>query len=147
MAIQVRIPTPLRRFTADRRNVFVNGDDIRSLNGVSTPLSYGDTVTIVPAVAGGTGATPSREEVLRYSRHLTVPDVTIEGEPRPKRGRGGRSAIWSTTRPSAAFRGGRRRRSAKAVVLLKRAGFSRARNLRGGILARAREVDASLPVH
>ncbi|WP_424359308.1 MoaD/ThiS family protein [Methanocella sp. MCL-LM] len=33
--------------------VFVNSREIRSLNGLDTPLSEGDTVTIMPPMAGG----------------------------------------------------------------------------------------------
>ncbi len=39
----------LRRFV----NVYVNGEDVRFLAGLSTPLKAGDEVSIVPAVAGG----------------------------------------------------------------------------------------------
>lgn len=39
----------LRRFI----NFYVNSEDIRFLNGAETPLSSGDEVSIVPAVAGG----------------------------------------------------------------------------------------------
>lgn len=39
----------LRRFL----NVYVNSEDIRFLEGQTTPLSDGDEVSIVPAVAGG----------------------------------------------------------------------------------------------
>ena len=39
----------LRRFV----NVFVAEEDIRFLQGVDTPLAPGQTVSIVPAVAGG----------------------------------------------------------------------------------------------
>ena len=39
----------LRRFV----NVFVSGEDIRFQDGLETPLSDGDEVTILPAVAGG----------------------------------------------------------------------------------------------
>ncbi|MEX2255665.1 MAG: MoaD/ThiS family protein [Acidimicrobiia bacterium] len=39
----------LRRFV----NVFVAEEDIRFLDGVATPLTDGQTVSIVPAVAGG----------------------------------------------------------------------------------------------
>ncbi len=39
----------LRRFL----NLYVNDEDIRFLNGASTPLKDGDQVSIVPAVAGG----------------------------------------------------------------------------------------------
>lgn len=39
----------LRRFV----NVYVNGEDVRFLSGLQTPLKQGDEVSIVPAVAGG----------------------------------------------------------------------------------------------
>jgi molybdopterin synthase sulfur carrier subunit len=39
----------LRRFV----NIYVNGDDVRFLDGLGTPLKDGDEVSIVPAVAGG----------------------------------------------------------------------------------------------
>jgi sulfur-carrier protein len=39
----------LRRFV----NVYVAGEDIRFLDGLDTPVSDGDEVTILPAVAGG----------------------------------------------------------------------------------------------
>jgi molybdopterin synthase sulfur carrier subunit len=34
-------------------NVFVNSDNVRDLNGVDTPLTPGDVLTILPAVSGG----------------------------------------------------------------------------------------------
>ncbi|MXX91858.1 MAG: MoaD/ThiS family protein [Chloroflexi bacterium] len=34
-------------------NIYVNGEDIRYLDGTDTGLSDGDEVSIVPAVAGG----------------------------------------------------------------------------------------------
>lgn len=40
----------LRRFV----NIFVNGEDVRFLEGLHTKLQQGDEVSIVPAVAGGT---------------------------------------------------------------------------------------------
>jgi len=39
----------LRRFV----NVYVAGEDIRFLDGLSTPVADGSEVTILPAVAGG----------------------------------------------------------------------------------------------
>lgn len=39
----------LRRFV----NVYLNDEDVRFLDGVGTALSDGDSVTILPAVAGG----------------------------------------------------------------------------------------------
>lgn len=35
-------------------NVFVNGEEIRTLQGSETPVSEKDEVSIVPAMAGGT---------------------------------------------------------------------------------------------
>lgn len=34
-------------------NVFLNGDEIRGLEGVATRVSEGDEVAIIPAMAGG----------------------------------------------------------------------------------------------
>ena len=39
----------LRRFV----NVYVNDEDVRFAGGVHAPLSDGDEVTVLPAVAGG----------------------------------------------------------------------------------------------
>jgi molybdopterin synthase sulfur carrier subunit len=39
----------LRRFV----NVFVADDDVRFLQGLETPVPEGETVAIIPAVAGG----------------------------------------------------------------------------------------------
>lgn len=39
----------LRRFV----NLYVNGEDVRFLQGLNTPLKSGDEVSIIPAVAGG----------------------------------------------------------------------------------------------
>ncbi len=39
----------VRRFV----NVYVNGDDIRFLKNVDTSLKDGDSISIVPAIAGG----------------------------------------------------------------------------------------------
>lgn len=39
----------LRRFV----NVYVNDEDVRFLKGLDTELSAGDSVTVLPAVAGG----------------------------------------------------------------------------------------------
>ena len=36
-------------------NVYVNDEDVRFLGAVDAPLSDGDVVTILPAVAGGAG--------------------------------------------------------------------------------------------
>lgn len=39
----------LRRFV----NLFVSDDDVRFLNGLATEVTKGETLSIVPAVAGG----------------------------------------------------------------------------------------------
>ncbi|MER6114208.1 MoaD/ThiS family protein [Streptomyces hirsutus] len=39
----------LRRFV----NVYLNDEDVRFLDGINTKLTDGDSVTILPAVAGG----------------------------------------------------------------------------------------------
>src|SRR5688500_14916917 len=63
-------------------NIYVNDEDIRYLQREDTPLKDGDTVSIVPSVAGGAPATPVDElppllndEIVRYSRHLLIPEV------------------------------------------------------------------------
>ncbi len=91
MPVQIRVPTPLRRFTggADvvtaegsslrevlddlerkhpglrerlldengelRRfvNIYINGDDVRFLDNLSSKVKDGDDISIVPAIAGG----------------------------------------------------------------------------------------------
>jgi sulfur-carrier protein adenylyltransferase/sulfurtransferase len=73
-------------------NVYVNDRDIRQLSQQETPLGPGDTVSIIPSIAGGTAvaeALPalSHEEILRYSRHLILPDVGVEGQKRLKAAR------------------------------------------------------------
>jgi molybdopterin synthase sulfur carrier subunit len=39
----------IRRFV----NVFVNGQNVRDASGIDTPLSPGDELGIIPAMAGG----------------------------------------------------------------------------------------------
>ena len=83
-------------------NVYVNDEDIRHLQRLETPVKEGDVVTIVPSIAGG-AVTESRaavtglsaqhdeglpsltnEEIGRYSRHLIMPEVGMEGQRRLK---------------------------------------------------------------
>jgi sulfur-carrier protein adenylyltransferase/sulfurtransferase len=74
-------------------NVYVNDEDIRYLEKEATPLKDGDTVSIVPSIAGGSAgvaappappsspnAALSKDEILRYSRHLIMPEVGMEGQ-------------------------------------------------------------------
>lgn len=70
-------------------NVYVNEDDVRYLDSMRTPVREGDTVTIVPSIAGG-GPESARDdlptpeltqrEILRYSRHLIMPEVGMDGQ-------------------------------------------------------------------
>ena len=87
---------------------------MRALGGLDTPLGDDDEVMIVPAIAGGSGATNgslSNQEIARYSRHLIMPEVTIEGQRRLKErrapGRGGRPRLPVVALP-------RRRRASDA---------------------------------
>ena len=77
-------------------NVYVNDDDIRYLDREQTLLKPGDTISILPSVAGGAGpvvaeprtAPPlSNEEVQRYSRHLIMPEVGMDGQQKLKAAR------------------------------------------------------------
>src|SRR6266513_998869 len=81
-------------------NVYVNDEDIRYLQKEQTPVNAGDTVSIIPSVAGGAPSTtddrrvrlqpdvaanrelPSltNDEIKRYSRHLIMPEVGMEGQ-------------------------------------------------------------------
>jgi adenylyltransferase/sulfurtransferase len=67
-------------------NVYVNDEDIRYLQKEQTPVATGDTVSIIPSVAGGGPAvaeelpTLTNDEVKRYSRHLIMPEVGVEGQ-------------------------------------------------------------------
>jgi sulfur-carrier protein adenylyltransferase/sulfurtransferase len=69
-------------------NVYVNDEDIRYLDKDQTALEGNETVSIVPSIAGGstsvaepeTATTLSNEEIARYSRHLILPEVGMNGQ-------------------------------------------------------------------
>src|SRR2546423_2376641 len=84
-------------------NVYVNDEDIRYLQKEQTPVAANDTVSIIPSVAGGAPTTevdkstggvrlqPDRDlptlsngEVKRYSRHLIMPEVGVDGQRKVK---------------------------------------------------------------
>lgn len=48
-------------------NVFVNGTEIRQLQGMATPLKDADEVSIIPAMAGG-GEGPAGPNLISLSR-------------------------------------------------------------------------------
>jgi adenylyltransferase/sulfurtransferase len=92
--------TELRRHLYDDKNalrsfvnVYVNDEDIRHQAGTDTPVTDGDALMIVPSIAGGATAAAavvndlpalSHEEIARYSRHLIMPEVGLEGQRRLK---------------------------------------------------------------
>jgi len=82
-------------------NVYVNDEDIRYLQKEQTPVAANDTVSIIPSVAGGVDEgsgrvsgtvltetlpdpvdlpTLTNDEVKRYSRHLIMPEVGVDGQ-------------------------------------------------------------------
>ena len=68
-------------------NVYLNDEDIRYLQREKTPVKPGDSLSIVPSVAGGAPSavetelpTLSQDEIKRYSRHLIMPEVGMDGQ-------------------------------------------------------------------
>ncbi|MBZ5585373.1 MAG: molybdopterin-synthase adenylyltransferase MoeB [Acidobacteriia bacterium] len=75
-------------------NVYLNDEDIRYLGKDSTTAGENDTISLVPSIAGGSGvaepieqASLSKDEILRYSRHLIIPEVGMEGQEKLKAAR------------------------------------------------------------
>ena len=78
-------------------NVYVGDEDIRDLNGLATAVKDGGEIMIVPSIAGGNSAPEARaekelpplsnEEYARYSRHLILPEVGLEGQRKLKAAR------------------------------------------------------------
>jgi len=85
--------------------VYLNDEDIRYLQREATPVKPGDSLSIVPSVAGGAPTeTPTMnpravaggsmdelpqltpDEIKRYSRHLIMPEVGMDGQRRIKAG-------------------------------------------------------------
>ena len=77
-------------------NLFLNDEDVRYLEREATPIAGDATLAIIPSIAGGAVAEPpaaaqataaestatelNPEEILRYSRHLIMPEVGSEGQ-------------------------------------------------------------------
>ncbi|HEV8609814.1 MAG TPA: molybdopterin-synthase adenylyltransferase MoeB [Thermoanaerobaculia bacterium] len=70
-------------------NLYKNDEDVRYLERESTPLAADDALSIVPSIAGGAtdAASLSNEEIRRYSRHLIMPEVGVEGQKKLKAAR------------------------------------------------------------
>ena len=74
-------------------NIYVNDEDIRYLQKEQTPVNAGDTLSIIPSVAGGAptaaeapAALPelTKDDFRRYSRHLILPEVGLAGQKKIK---------------------------------------------------------------
>jgi molybdopterin/thiamine biosynthesis adenylyltransferase/rhodanese-related sulfurtransferase/molybdopterin converting factor small subunit len=76
-------------------NIFLNDEDVRHLRKDGTPIANGDTLSIIPSIAGGTGGAagllekePNVEdlpdlsvaEIRHYSRHLILPEIGTLGQ-------------------------------------------------------------------
>ncbi|MCH7697513.1 MAG: molybdopterin-synthase adenylyltransferase MoeB [Chloroflexi bacterium] len=70
-------------------NIYVNNQEITTLDGDKTSLEEGDQVAIIPAIAGGAGNSNEAaaqggaltgEQVMRYSRHIIMPQVGSAGQ-------------------------------------------------------------------
>jgi molybdopterin/thiamine biosynthesis adenylyltransferase/rhodanese-related sulfurtransferase/molybdopterin converting factor small subunit len=77
-------------------NVYKNDQDVRYLEREATRLAEGDVLSIVPSIAGGSvernltdhdAAALSNDEIRRYSRHLIMPEVGMEGQKKLKAAR------------------------------------------------------------
>lgn len=72
-------------------NVYLNDEDVRYLQQDKTPLKESDEIRIIPSIAGGSSAVAdsalSALEVLRYSRHLIMPEVGLDGQLKLKAGK------------------------------------------------------------
>jgi molybdopterin/thiamine biosynthesis adenylyltransferase/rhodanese-related sulfurtransferase/molybdopterin converting factor small subunit len=70
-------------------NIYVNDEDIRYAERDATAIKAGDAVSIVPSIAGGSALIEEEtakaieldhDEILRYSRHLFLPEVALDGQ-------------------------------------------------------------------
>ncbi len=74
-------------------NVYVNDEDMRYMQEESTGVDQGDTITLVPSIAGGSpvglekvadGVELTKEEIKRYSRHIIMPEMGVDGQKKLK---------------------------------------------------------------
>lgn len=61
-------------------NIYVNNQEIHSLQGKETPVHEGDEMAVIPAIAGGQVRALTPEQVNRYSRHIIMPQVGPAGQ-------------------------------------------------------------------
>ena len=61
--------------------VYVNGQEIGTLDGLQTEVNDGDTLAIIPATAGGAPDSDlTAEQRERYSRHMVLPQWGEDGQ-------------------------------------------------------------------
>ena len=98
--VREQIVTPeggLSRFV----NVFVNDQDVRFLQGLETPVGSGDTIVLLPAMAGGAVADrlmPTLPSVMSRGiqfRELALPPTSPS---LPRRDRGTPLSLWERGR-------------------------------------------------
>ena len=66
-------------------NIYLNDEDIRNLKNQETELKEGDVLSIVPSIADGNSLPElTNEEIMRYSRHLIMPEVAMTGQKKLK---------------------------------------------------------------
>ena len=65
-------------------NIFIGGEDIRQKGGMDADVQDGSDIRIIPSIAGGSSTNLTPEEFIRYSRHLSLPEVGIEGQKKIK---------------------------------------------------------------
>ena len=68
-------------------NVYLNEEDARYVGGDAAAVQADDVITIVPSVAGGSDAELSVAELGRYSRHIALAEVGVDGQKRLKAGK------------------------------------------------------------
>ena len=67
-------------------NIFVGNDDIRDLQKEGTQVKEDTVISIVPAIAGGSGSDTSfsKEELARYNRHIIIPEFGMAAQQKLK---------------------------------------------------------------
>ena len=68
-------------------NIFLEDEDIRNLQEEETIIQPNSVISIIPAIAGGSGIEEinfTKEELARYNRHIIIPDFGIEAQKKLK---------------------------------------------------------------
>ena len=68
-------------------NIFLEDEDIRNLQEEETFIQPNSVISIIPAIAGGSGLEEinfTKEELARYNRHIIIPEFGIEAQKKLK---------------------------------------------------------------